>query len=70
MDFIIVLNRTPVALVLTTLEEIVLLVNMNEILGSCKIDPFLLTSHPKTWFFCFSNSMACFPLLDRYFKFL
>lgn len=51
MDFIIALNRTPVVLIPTALEKIVFLINMNDILGSCTINPLLVKSHAKNLLF-------------------
>lgn len=51
MDFIRVLSRTPVVFILTALEKIISLIHMNDIKGSCKINPLLVKSPSGTCFF-------------------
>lgn len=56
MDFIRVLSRTPVVFILTALEKTVFLIHMNDIEGSCKINPLLVKS----------PSGMCFPFFPLY----
>lgn len=50
MNFIRVLSRTPV-FILTAFEKTIFLIHMNDIKGSCKINPLLVKSPSGTCFF-------------------